>query len=244
MNLSALFRIPRSAFPVPMHLLAAIPLLAASAALAQTDTVNVGGVNWKPVDQGHADRGPLSFSLRDTRVDLRQSMDFDRVYQLDSKPRLFAGAPTSSDYYMRMSGALTAVFPRSSYTTAGKGVEHANIPAGTIFSIGGPISKLVGTQPDKSTAPKKAPSSRIDQSAPRNPPASASQPANKPAPEKARPDKPNAATPPPPAKEPERTPAPRVVPAPQSLAGTIWNNEELRKQRVGALLDEAAKSNK
>jgi hypothetical protein len=226
--------------------LAAIPLLAASAALAQTDTVNVGGVNWKPVDQGYADRGPLSFSLRDTRVDLRQPMGFDRVYQIDGKPSLFGGAPTSSDYYMRMSGGLTAVFPRSSYTNTPQGA-HANIPAGTVFSIGGPIAQIVSSaQPDKSNAPKKVPSSRIDQSAPKTTPASASQPAAQPAPDKARQDKSvNTTPPPPPAKEPDKAPAPRLAPPTSvSLAGSLWNNEALRKQRVGALLDEAAKSTK
>src|SRR4051812_27349048 len=73
-------------------------------ALAQTEPLTVGGVKWKPIEQGTADRGPLSISLRDTRVDLRTGMNFDREYALDGRPKLFGGSGESSDYYMRMNG--------------------------------------------------------------------------------------------------------------------------------------------
>lgn len=80
------------------------------------------------LDPGMQDLDPLRTSLRLQPVDLRQPMDFDKVYRLPGN-----GA---TDRLVRMSGALAAVFPRSDYVPTENGVV-ALVPAGTIFHIGG-----------------------------------------------------------------------------------------------------------
>lgn len=79
------------------------------------------------IDQGVADTGPLSVSERLMPKDLRVPSAFERVYRLSGK---------HSGQYARISGAITAVFPRSQYVLTDEG-EVPVIPAGTIFYVGG-----------------------------------------------------------------------------------------------------------
>lgn len=74
------------------------------------------------------DLGPLGSSLRVFPHDLRRPFDFDQVYRV---PRL-QGQP---DQFARVSGAITAVYPRGEYLRTKKGVR-VQVPAGTIFYIG------------------------------------------------------------------------------------------------------------
>lgn len=85
----------------------------------------------RPVDPTYEDTGPLGVSLRQLRPDLRTPLDFDRVYQIQP------AHPNGPDQFTRISGAIAAVFPRSQYTTTRNGVR-IDVPAGTVFYIGGP----------------------------------------------------------------------------------------------------------
>lgn len=89
-----------------------------------------------PVDQETADLGDLNTSNRLIPMDLRQPLDFGRLYE----------APDNSGRLMRVSGGLGAVFPRSEYA-ASAGFTFPLIPAGTEFFIG----------PMPITAPSTAP---------------------------------------------------------------------------------------
>lgn len=97
----------------------------------------------RPVDPTVEDVGPLGVSLRQLRPDLRQPLDFDRVYEIQAD-----GRPTA-DRYTRMSGAVAAVFPRSQYTTTRNGIR-IDVPAGTIFYLGG----VPGTSPNRIAMPQ------------------------------------------------------------------------------------------
>lgn len=81
------------------------------------------------VEQGVADIGPLSDTLRemDFQIDLRNPVGFSNVYRVPGRP----------DLLMRSSGAVYAVFPQSVYVQTEEGIA-AKVPAGTIFSIGMP----------------------------------------------------------------------------------------------------------
>lgn len=80
-----------------------------------------------PVDPGVADTGPLSVSERLMPADLRVPTAFERVYRLTGK---------QDGRFARVSGAITAVFPRSQYVRTEYG-DVPEIPTGTIFYIGG-----------------------------------------------------------------------------------------------------------
>ncbi|MFG0258437.1 MAG: hypothetical protein ACF8GE_11090 [Phycisphaerales bacterium JB043] len=79
----------------------------------------------RPVEAGVDDIGTLRTSGRVQMHDLRVASDFDRVYQLDDGTRR----------YVRIHGAIRAVFPRSSYDLR-RGTP--TVPAGTIFYLGAP----------------------------------------------------------------------------------------------------------
>lgn len=81
----------------------------------------------KAVDPNVGDRGPLATSFREASLDLRQPTNFDRVYRV----------PGNEERFMRASGALYAVFPRSIYVQTRSG-SIATIPDGTVFYIGAP----------------------------------------------------------------------------------------------------------
>lgn len=97
-----------------------------SAALAQDDSWG----SLEAVDQGSADVGPLSESLRLVPIDMRASDSFERVFRLE-------GVDGAQDQFARRSGAITAVFSQSVYLPSQFGGGVA-IPAGTVFYIGDP----------------------------------------------------------------------------------------------------------
>ena len=99
-------------------------LTATTCALAQ-DAPGIAGL--VPVDQGLEDVHPLAASLRvDTAVH-QSTDDFVNVYEDPSNP----------GRYIRTSGAIHAVFPRSTYAVH-EGRIFATVPPGTIYYIGAP----------------------------------------------------------------------------------------------------------
>lgn len=76
------------------------------------------------------DTGPLAVSTRVPPAELRRPLGFDTVYELS-----IADAFGGGRVFLRISGAVTAVFPRSSYRPS-PGGAYAEIPAGTRFYIG------------------------------------------------------------------------------------------------------------
>lgn len=84
----------------------------------------------RPVEQGIADVGPLSPAGRVAPLDLRTPYGFERVYRLDTVDAFKEG-----EVFLRMSGGITAVFPRSVYERTPDGAR-ARIAPGTVFYIG------------------------------------------------------------------------------------------------------------
>lgn len=82
-------------------------------------------VDLRVVDQRVEDTGVLSQSLRLVNPGLQQSNDFGRVYEV----------PGDDGRFMRVEGALHAVFPQSEYSSQS---DQAVIPPGTVFYIGEP----------------------------------------------------------------------------------------------------------
>ncbi len=209
--------------------LAAVVLTASAG--AQPENVNVGGQLWKPVEPTVSDLGPLNTSQRVMPLDMRATSSFDKLYKLDVRPRFF-GDRAQSEYYMRRNGAVSAVFPRSSYRVLEEGVL-AEVPAGTVFSLGGDLGRLLNVPP-------AAPRRNIFSAQPVNPRQDPSQP-NPNRPDYRVPQGPPA-PPAPPARadRPRRNAAELVYPEPsEPLARSIWTDEGFRRERVGALLDEA-----
>ena len=79
----------------------------------------------RPIEQGVADVSPLSESLRVLELNLQQPIDFAEVYRV----------PGRTDWLMRASGALFAVFPQSVYSSTRIGTMPV-IPNNTVFYIG------------------------------------------------------------------------------------------------------------
>lgn len=98
-------------------------LVAASSATAQP----TGARRIEPVV---GDTGALAVSTRVLPADLRRPLGFDTVYELSTADAFGGGR-----VFMRISGAVIAVFPRSSYRES-PGGTYAEIPAGTRFYIG------------------------------------------------------------------------------------------------------------
>jgi hypothetical protein len=89
------------------------------------------------VDQGQADRNQLSTSYRDMGVDLRAPLNFDTVYKVEPHSRLLRGIRGwSGGAFVRANAGLIAVFPQSAYRAVGRGVDLAQVPAGTLFVFG------------------------------------------------------------------------------------------------------------
>lgn len=201
-----------------------IPVLAPLAATlwAGAAAAQPAAQPWEPrprgtrVEQGVGDVGPLSVSPREPRVDLRLPTDFDGVFRLNPVDRFGNQVPEGSPFaeggglFMRTSGGLTAVFPRSSYIQT-KGGLVPQIPAGTVFYLGELPEGLVG----RARAPRR-PDNFIDLSADLR--------ADAPA----RTDRPGY-TPPVPVPITELGMAPRV-----SLS--IWSDDSFRQRRIGQLL--------
>jgi len=98
-----------------MKRLAAILLTLATPALAQ---------DLRPVEPDFGDTDPLRTNLRRLQDPLVAPNGFDRVFADDER-----------GVFMRISGAVRAVFPRSSYVTTPYG-NLPIFPAGTVFEIG------------------------------------------------------------------------------------------------------------
>lgn len=81
----------------------------------------------QPLDEGVADRGPLSASLLVQEVELCVASDFDEVYAV----------PGDASSMMRVNGALAAIFDESEYVRTRRG-EKPVVPAGTVWTIGVP----------------------------------------------------------------------------------------------------------
>lgn len=101
----------------------------------------IGGTNadrsrFEPVEQNVGDVGPLSRSARLMPTDLRVPLGFDRVYRMPGSERGIASFGRAEEKFVRFSGGLAAVFPRSEYVETPIGAL-ATIPAGTTFYIGG-----------------------------------------------------------------------------------------------------------
>lgn len=96
----------------------------------------------KPIEQGVADVGPFGLSFRRMQLDFRRPLGFDRVYELAKPAGSASGSSSSQGQLARVSGALTAVFPRSLYVTNRDGQTFAAIPAGTRFVIGDPANSI------------------------------------------------------------------------------------------------------
>lgn len=83
----------------------------------------------RPVEAGVGDVGPLDVGLRQLRTDLRVPSGFDRVFRTAPD----AGGRSS---LVRFDSGIAAVFDRSQYRVTRRG-PVAQIPAGTVFYIGG-----------------------------------------------------------------------------------------------------------
>jgi len=93
----------------------------------------------RPIDQGYADVNPLQTSIKVQQIDLRRPTGFSDVFLV----------PGSDHLLSRSDGALTAVFPQSSYVSTREGVR-AIVPAGTLFVIGPIPSEL-----DAASSPRR-----------------------------------------------------------------------------------------
>ncbi|MCB9845644.1 MAG: hypothetical protein H6811_06630 [Phycisphaeraceae bacterium] len=107
------------------HILSLACLAAATACIARAQPLDP--TRLEPVNPGLDDVGPLSRSFRVQPTDLRWPTDFDRVYR----------HPTRPGEFIRISGGLTAVFPRSQYVQVQDGYAPV-VPPGTVYVIGTP----------------------------------------------------------------------------------------------------------
>lgn len=121
---------PVKAIPSVVPAALVIVLAIAQPSLAQVDTL----IRIQP---GVADVEPNARSLLVQPVDLRSSVGFDILYQGTWSDPILG----TRDVFARRQGALTAVFPRSSYVRTEAGIVP-EIPAGTIFYIGDPPPTL------------------------------------------------------------------------------------------------------
>lgn len=103
------------------------------------------------IDPGHADTSPTGISLLRLDIDQRIPTGFENVYQIQ-RPDAFGRGQT---LFMRVDGAVMAIFPRSVYTPTPGGLVP-EIPAGTVFQIG-PIPAPIAP-----AAPRRLPSNYID----------------------------------------------------------------------------------
>lgn len=122
-------------------------LVCAGGAWAQSNAAG-NGSGLRRVDQGYADRSAISTSLRTFGVDLRTPAGFLDLYQLPGQD----GRPGQ---YVRQSGAISAVFPRSTYRRV-EDKTLATIPPGTVYYIGTLPENLTSSSPTRSAASSTA----------------------------------------------------------------------------------------
>ena len=89
---------------------------------------------FQPLDQTVIDRTDISHSLRVMSPRLDRPQAFEDLYR----------APDRDDLYMRVDGALHAVFPRSRYSGTPYGLE-TEIPDNTVFFLGRPSREVLGS---------------------------------------------------------------------------------------------------
>jgi hypothetical protein len=191
----------RRSFPTLLIALAAI-FSVSSQATAQQSSLT-------PVEQAVADISPLSISLRQLEPDFGAPQQFDRVYT----------SPDFPGMYLRVNGALTAVFPQSEYVITNDGISPI-LPRNTEFFIGLP-PRLTPTAPGVSskTPSSQLPSaldSRQDHRAPTRRLSSASAP---------------------------KPPSKNVSFTPGDFTPTLWSSEQQRRLRVAYWLSLAADAN-
>jgi hypothetical protein len=174
--------------------------------------------NLSPVDQGVADVGPLSASSRVVPRDLRVPSGFDRVYR-------FGTGGAGGEKYARISGGITAVFPRSQYVPTRDGYE-VQTPAGTVYYIGRLPGSVLETA-DALAAERMLPRPGFDDRSARRAVLD-------------RPRAPARADPPPrPAQAVTSAALRPAAPAPISKP-TLFTDEPYRARRVAELLDQAS----
>lgn len=83
-----------------------------------------------PVEQGVEDISPVAEGLRYIDPRSIQQPSFDQLWRL-----------RGTDYFVRVDGALHAVFRRSDYQNTPQGIQVA-VPADTVFYIGAPTELL------------------------------------------------------------------------------------------------------
>lgn len=123
-----------------------VGVIALHSRAAMAQSLSMRGVTLTPVEQGVADADPLSVSLRVLRPDYRLSTNFERVYEARLDPKVFGahmGARADQTFFVRFAGGVAAVFPKSEYVQFRDG-KLAAVPPGTVYSVGGPIERLLG----------------------------------------------------------------------------------------------------
>jgi len=189
------------------------------------------------VDPGVEDVGPQQISLRSFEVDLRSPLGFDLIYEgMRHDPYAGPFAP-GQRYLTRSSGAVNAVFPRSSYvpTRAGYAPE---IPAGTIFYIGDPAEALRGPTSHAPGFGNQARGQRVQGADPRGARSRASAQIVGSAVDSRL----DLSMPAEPAEAPrkDQTQVEPSPPEPAMRIMSIWGNDTYRSERVKRLIESAA----
>lgn len=147
-------------------------LIAAAMVAAASSQTTAQPTALTPVEQSVEDVSPLSASLRQLEPDFSVPQRFDRVYT----------SPDFPGMYLRINGALTAVFPQSEYVQSGDEMTPI-LPRNTEFFIGrpsrltpatlglgAPISSSLQPPLRDSKQTRRAPSLRFDSSSAPPPP--------------------------------------------------------------------------
>jgi hypothetical protein len=108
--------------------------IASIACIAGSSLAQQPAGGFQAVDQGYADVGPLRVSSFSLPADLRSASGFDTVYRVPGAGSGVRGIGNSNQF-ARISGGLTAVFPRSEYVATKDGTLVI-LPPGTVFYIG------------------------------------------------------------------------------------------------------------
>jgi hypothetical protein len=124
------------------------PLLLAATAAAQT-------LPLEAVEQRVSDISGLDLSLRQVQTGLLQPNNFKELYR----------SPVD-DGFVRISGGLYAVFPRSVYAAKKdkqkRTVVYPVVPAGTVFYIGPPPGWTLSTALDEAASRQESDPARIE----------------------------------------------------------------------------------
>lgn len=199
-------------------------LLLLVAGTAHAQVLNMRGLELRPVEPGVADVDPLAQSFRLLRNDARLSTNFERVYEITSRsPGSNLAGVHDPRYFVRFAGGVAAVFPRSEYIATRRGPVAA-VPAGTVFSIGGPIERLIGGGMGEQIA--RVNPNYVDLSA-RMPATYSAAPASQPTLQ---------------AKPLARRVDAEEQRAPVNEPRSLWTDEAYRQRRIEALVEQALKS--